>query len=290
VPLRQRQRQRPARAFDDPTDHAEFRQHVGLVEIRDHLEDAGAGILHALRDADEFGFGGAQRRRRIAFDRLVVQRARGGEPECSGAHGIGGQLAHLRDVVVGRGFKLGTALTHHIDAQGAMRQLGGDVDVVRPGFHRVEIFGEAFPVPFKSFVQRGTRNVFDAFHQLDQPLAILDAHRREADAAIAHHDRGHAMPARWIEPGVPRRLPVIVGVDIDKARRDELALGIDLFATAADNLADCGDLAVLHRDVGGDERPAHAVGDASIADDEIEFGCHGVLLFLSLFFCANGCL
>src|SRR6185312_4059235 len=123
----------------------------------------------------------------------------------------------------------------------------------------------------------GARNVLDAFHQFDQAVAILDADRREADAAIAHHHRRHAMPARRIEPGVPRCLPDIIRAVVDESRRDAIALGGDLIAPTARNLSDRGDLAVFHGDVGGDEGPAQSVGNASIADDEIEFGCHGVL-------------
>ena len=37
------------------------------------------------------------------------------------------------------------------------------------------------------------RNVFDAFHQANQQVVLIRAARREADAAVAHHDSGYAM-------------------------------------------------------------------------------------------------
>ena len=81
-------------------------------------------------------------------------------------------------------------------------------------------------------MQRRAGDVLDALHQLDQPLVVGRAHRREADAAVAHHDRGHAMPARRCQLDVPRRLAVVVGVDVDEAGRDEGAVGVELAAAA----------------------------------------------------------
>ena len=120
---------------------------------------------------------------------------------------------------------------------------------------RVEILAEGFPRPVQPLVERRAGNVLDAFHQFDQALAVLDLHRREADAAIAHHRRGDAMPARRLQMRIPGRLAVIVGVDVDEARRDQQALGVDLLVGAAGDLADGGDLAVLHRDIGFVQAP-----------------------------------
>ena len=60
-----------------------------------------------------------------------------------------------------------------------------------------------------------------------------------------------------------------MGVDVDEARRDQLAARVDLLGALAVELADGGDLAVLDRDIGLDQRAAPAVGDGTIADDEI---------------------
>src|ERR1700749_2810480 len=104
-----------------------------------------------------------------------------------------------------------------------------DVDVARPCFHGIKIIAERMPVPLQAFVHYRAGDVFDAFHQFDEPLAVALAHRRETHAAIAHDCGGDAMPTRRRKTLVPRRLTVVMRVDIDEAWRDELALRVDLF-------------------------------------------------------------
>ena len=79
----------------------------------------------------------------------------------------------------------------------------------------------------EAFVQHGAGDVLDAFHQLDEPVVVGRAHRREADAAVADDDRGDAVPRRRDHALAPRRLAVVVGVDVDEAGRDEQAVGVD---------------------------------------------------------------
>ena len=52
-------------------------------------------------------------------------------------------------------------------------------------------------------------------------------HRRESDAAVAGDDGGDAVAAGRLEQRVPADLAVVVGVDVDEARRDDLAGGVD---------------------------------------------------------------
>ena len=67
-----------------------------------------------------------------------------------------------------------------------VKDAGTEIHVARPRLQRVEILTEGFPGPVQAFVERGAGNVFHAFHQLDQALAVLELHRRKADTAIAH--------------------------------------------------------------------------------------------------------
>ena len=216
---------RPARG-EQAVEHLELALGIGRVEVGDELDDAAAGILHAERDAQQLVLGGAQRRRRIALHRAMVERARGREADarrraspravstriCATSSGVASSSRAARSPIT----KTRSAPCGSCAPRSMSRGLR---------LERIEILAERFPRPVEAFVERGAGNVLDAFHQLDQALAVLDLHRREADAAIAHHRRGDAVPARGLQVRVPGRLAVIVGVDVDEAGRDQQALG-----------------------------------------------------------------
>src|SRR6185437_1609153 len=163
----------------------------------------------------------------------------------------------------------GAAFTHDIDAQGAMRKLRTDVDIALAGFERVEIIPETFPVPAQAFVQGDAGNVFDAFHQFDQAVAVGPADGREADPAVSHHHRGHAVPARRRKMRIPRRLAVVMCVDVDEAGGDEAAFGVDLLAALTGDFSCCGDAPAGDGDVSFRGRAAPSVGDGTAPYDQI---------------------
>ena len=66
-----------------------------------------------------------------------------------------------------------------------------------------------------------------------------------------------------------------MGVDVDKARRDQFAPGVDLFLAFARDLADFGDAAVRDRDIGLEQLAAAAVRDIAAADHEVWLVGHG---------------
>ena len=107
-----------------------------------------------------------------ALQVLVQQGARGGEAERAGLDALADQRRHLGDLV-GVGHVVGVAaLAQHIGAHRGVRHLGADVDGARLGFQRVEVFGEALPLPVDALGQRRAGDVLDAFHQLDQELVV----------------------------------------------------------------------------------------------------------------------
>ena len=268
--LRDGDRQRSVRHLGHRPQRADLV--VEVDEVGDDLQHAGAGLADRLRDADELFARGRERRCRVTGARAMVQRPRRREPERARRHGRGGDASHLGDLVGRRRLTVGTAITHHVEAHGAVRHLRGDVDVVRATADRVEVLGEALPVPLQALVQRRAGDVLDTFHQRDEPAVIGGVHRREPDAAVAHHDRRDAVPRRGREVVVPRRLAVVVGVDVDPSRRDQRAVRVDFAATGAVDRADRNDGAVLHRDIAGGRRRSGPVDDRATADDEVEVG------------------
>ena len=181
-----------------------------------------------------------------------------------------GERGHRGDVVGRGGLAVGAALAHHVEAQRAVGHLSGDVDVERPAVERVEELGERLPVPREALVQDDAGDVLDALHQLDEALVVGGAHRREADAAVADHHGGDAVPRRRDHALVPRGLAVVVGVDVDEAGRDEQAVGVDrarrpLPSTRPTSVTTPSSMATSA--VRG--RRAGAVDDGAAADDQV---------------------
>ena len=116
-----------------------------------------------------------------------------GEAEGAGANPFRGDAAHLRDLVGRRRLAVGTPLAHHEQAERAVAHLRGEVDVVRAAFERVQVLADAAPVPGQALVQRRAGNVLDTFHQLDELRVVGGTDGGEADAAVAHDDRGDAV-------------------------------------------------------------------------------------------------
>ena len=70
--------------------------------------------------------------------------------------------------------------------------------------------------------------------------------------------------------GVPEHLRVVVRVDVDEARRDDLALGVDRARRLLVDVADRRDPAVADSDVGDPAGRTRAVDDRATADDHVE--------------------
>ena len=68
------------------------------------------------------------------------------------------------------------------------------------------------------------RHRFDAAEQVGGIFGIR-IHRRQR--AVAKQNGGHAVAHRLAKPGIEQHLGVVVRVDVDEARDDPLALGVD---------------------------------------------------------------
>src|SRR5262249_26296853 len=175
--------------------------------------------------------------------------ARRRKAECTARKRFAHELLHSLEIVLGCGFAVGAAFTHHIDAKRRVRDLCRKIDVVPATFRRVEIVGKALPIPGKPLSHHDAWNVLDAFHHADEKLAILGMARRKANAAIAHDHGGHAMRRGRCKTIGPDHLAVVVSVDVDKARRDHEPLGVDLIARSSIKPAYCCNAVAGYGDV-----------------------------------------
>ena len=97
----------------------------------------------------------------------------------------------------------------------------------------------------------------------DEQLAVLGAARRDREAAVARDHRSHAVVRRRRQRRIPEDLRVVVRVDVDEARRDDLTRRVEL----ARRRSSRSPISVMHavgdRDVGGASRRAGAVDDGA---------------------------
>ncbi len=189
--------------------------------------------------------------------------------------------AHGGAVLGRRLLEPGRPLAHDVEAQRAVGELRAQVDVVRPALDRVEVLAEALPGPVDPLVEHGTRDVLHPLHQRDQARVRVGPHRREAHAAVAHDGGRDAVPARRRHALVPGRLPVVVRVDVDEARRDQQTVGVHLLGAPARHRPHGGDRPAVHRHVGPPGLAALPVGHQAAPDHEVvRRVCHALPLTL----------
>ena len=193
------------------------------------LEEAAAVLLGGLQDRVHLPRLGEGSGDGFAARRGVERDAIAREGDRTGVDGLGGEPRHLGDLCVARRAVHVAVVADRIGPECAVRQLGRDLDRAGLRGQRVEILREALPGPLDPVVERGPGNVLDAFHQVDEDVLVVRPDRREADAAVAHHDGRHAVVRGGGEAIVPGRLAVVVGVRIDESGSDEEALGLDDF-------------------------------------------------------------
>ena len=119
--------------------------------------DAGAEFLERLTDAEQLVLGGEGARDRLAVDRPVRKRPRGGEAQRAGLETFLDDRRHLLDVL-GIGVLVARpAVAHHVCADGAVRDLGADVDRLGQRVQEVEVLGERLPAPLHALGQGPSR-------------------------------------------------------------------------------------------------------------------------------------
>ena len=179
-------------------------------------------------------------------------------------------IGHGSDVFRGRRLISRAAVTHDVAAHRAMGNLRGDVERARHLLDRIEIVREALPAPFDALGECAAGDVLDALHHLDEPVLFARPYRREADTAIAHHDRGDAVPGRRSEQRIPADLPVVVRVDVDEAGGDHQPVRIHRAPRRFTlEVADLGDDPVVNRYISLPSRLTGSVNERAATDNQV---------------------
>ena len=239
---------------------------------RDHLEHATFGGPHGRRYREHLVVLGKGARHGLSAHRDVPENPRSRETDGTGVEGLGDDALHLPQIrfvcrLVGT-----TAIAHDVVAHGAVGDERTDVERVLPARQEVEVLGIALPcAPGHAFVERRAGYVLDALHELDQILLAARRNGGEADAAVAHHDRGDAMARGGVHVRIPGHLAVIVRVHVDPAGRNDAALCIDdLSRIARERLADRDDDPILQGNVAGHGVRARTIHEQAISDQRVE--------------------
>ena len=145
---------------------------------------------------------------------------------------------------------LGVLEAEHADQHRREGNVGQDVDRLGRAIDAIEILGKAGPVPWHPLLHRRERDRLDARHAQHRALPHLGCDGREAEAAIADDYRGNAVPARECAIGVPEKLRVVMGMQVDESGRDMKSLGVDdPSGIGRWDMTDGGDYAVTDGDV-----------------------------------------
>src|ERR1700728_3687587 len=103
---------------------------------------------------------------------------------------------------------------------------------------------------------------------------ILRAARREADTTIAHQNRSNAMIRRRCGAILPNDLTIVMSVDVDKARRNQLSAGINFFRSPLEDFADLNDSAISYGDVGFELLAAASISHRATPDHQVKIVRH----------------
>src|SRR5262249_18499447 len=179
---------------------------------------------------------------------------------------------------------LGRLLAQDLQPYRRVADQRADVDRRAARLERVQELGEALerPLPPDAGEERLQGHALDALPRAQDELTVCRPGRRDAQAAVAHHQRRDAVPGRDRQHAIPEHLGVVVRVDVDEAGSDDGALGVDGARGAAGHVADRRDATVAHGDVAAPARRARAVDQRAAADQEIVVLAHGPLFSFSV--------
>ena len=217
--------------------------------------------------------------RDAARDRSAVRADMGdgagrGEADGTRLHRLLNQVRHAREVVL-IGLPVERPVSHRVHPKRRVAEVSGVVDALGERLDGVQIFRKGLPAPVDAGDHRILGDVLDRLQALGEPLSRLRLAGCERKAAVAHHDRGHPVPARAASERIPRHLGIHVSVAVDEARRNDHALGIDHFGGGVPDPSDLGDPSGADADIRPIPRHAGTIDHRAVPDKEIE--CHRAL-------------
>jgi len=175
----------------------------------------------------------------------------GGEAQRTGPQRLGHQIA-LGGDLFGRAFTLGGFLAHDIHAGGSVADERRHVDRSAVRLEGIEVLREGLEAPVaEAGAQRIDAHALHVLERAHDQVTVLGPRGRNREAAVAHHDGGHAVPRRAAHQPVPHDLGVVVGVDVHEPGAHDAASGVDGLGGFGGRSA---------------ERHHLAVGDADVAD------------------------
>ena len=152
-----------------------------------------ADIAECLGDLDDLfgGRGTAGNRASLVAD---MGRCLGGcEAERPGSQRLGHQVA-LGSDLFGGALPLGGLFAHDVHAGGGVADQRRHVDRSAVRFERVEVLREGLEAPVaQAGTQRIDAHAFDVLERSHDEVAVLGTGGRHREAAVAHHDGGHAV-------------------------------------------------------------------------------------------------
>ena len=185
-----------------------------------HRHEQGLDLVHLGEPA---GHG-------LAVDAPVGEREAGGQAGRPHPHGLVDELAHAFDLLGGGGPLVG-GVTHDVEAQGGVTDVGGEVEGGAPTAHQVQVVGERLELPGDSGRERVGVHPLDVLERVHDHVVVLGSARGDGEPAVAGHHRGDPVVGRRLQLGVPEDLGVEVGVDVDEARGDDASGGVEFHGT-----------------------------------------------------------
>ena len=171
---------------------------------------------------------GDPRRHGSALVAVVGGGGAAGEADGTAGHRLGDDGLHPIELV-GRGGALVGLLAHHVQARGGVPHVAAVVEGGAAATDRLEVLRERLElVPRHAHRQGVEAHVLHVLEGAGEDPDALGPDRRDGEAAVARHHGGDAVERRRREVGVPEHLGVVVRVDVDEARRDDVARRVEL--------------------------------------------------------------